>query len=36
MDEDWALLLSFLPDDWRNLAVTQQALKGLRRDKDEE
>lgn len=36
MDEDWELLLSFFPDDWRNLAVTQDALKGLRRDKDEE
>jgi len=36
MDEDWELLVSFLPDDWRKLAVDQQALKGLRRDKDEE
>lgn len=36
MDEDWELLLSFFPDDWRDLAVTQDALKGLRRDKDEE
>ena len=36
MDEDWELLLGFLPDDWRKLAVDEDALKGLRRDKDEE
>jgi hypothetical protein len=36
MDEDWELLLSFLPGDWRELAVSEEALKGLRRDKDEE
>lgn len=36
MDEDWGVLLSFFPDDWRRLAVTEGALKGLRRDKDEE
>lgn len=36
MDEDWELLLSFFPEDWRRLAVTEDALKGLRRDKNEE
>lgn len=36
IDEDWELLVSFLPDDWRKLAVDENALKGLRRDKDEE
>lgn len=36
MDEDWGVLVSLFPEDWRRLAVTQGALKGLRRDKDEE
>jgi len=36
MDEDWELLVEFFPDDWRKLAVDEHALKGLRRDKDEE
>lgn len=35
MDEDWELLTSFFPEDWRELALSSDALKGLRRDKDE-
>lgn len=35
MDEDWDLLMSFFPKDWRQLAVEHKALKGLRQDKDE-
>ena len=33
MKEDWELLLSFLPRDWRELAGETGALKGLRKDK---
>jgi len=36
MDEDWKLLVSFFPHDWRHLAATTKALKGLRKDKSEE
>ena len=36
MDEDWSLLVSFLPTRWRELARETGALKGLRQDKDEE
>lgn len=36
MAEDWSLLMSFLPIDWRELACQNSALKGLRQDKDEE
>ena len=36
MDEDWELLLSLFPGDWRELAVSTKALKGLRKDKSEE
>jgi hypothetical protein len=35
-DEDWRVLLTFLPADWRQLALTAGALKGLRQDKCEE
>lgn len=35
-DEDWELLTSFFPADWRQLAQTTGALKGLRQDKGEE
>lgn len=35
-DEDWDLLLSFFPSNWRKLARTSGALKGLRQDKSEE
>ena len=35
-DEDWDLLVSFFPRDWRDLALSSGALKGLRRDKSEE
>jgi len=31
MDEDWALLRSFFPDDWDELAVSAGALKGYGR-----
>ena len=33
MDEDWEVLLSFLPHDWRELAEDTGTLKGLRKDK---
>ena len=33
VDEDWEVLLSFLPRDWRELAQDTGALKGLRKDK---
>ena len=33
VDEDWDVLLSFLPRDWRELARDTGALKGLRKDK---
>ena len=33
MDEDWELLVSFLPSEWRELADDTGALKGLRIDK---
>ena len=33
MDEDWEVLSSFLPSDWREQATTHGALKGLRKDK---
>ena len=36
MDEDWKLLVSFFPANWRELAVSTNALKGLRKDKSEE
>ncbi len=33
VDEDWDVLRSFLPGDWRELAQDTGALKGLRKDK---
>ncbi len=33
VDEDWDVLQSFLPRDWRELAQDTGALKGLRKDK---
>ena len=33
MDEDWELLVSFLPSGWRELAEGAGALKGLRKYK---
>ena len=33
VDEDWDVLRSFLPRDWRELARDTGALKGLRKDK---
>ncbi len=35
MEEDWDLLKSFLPQNWRQMAVEHRVLKGLRQDKDE-
>lgn len=35
-DEDWKLLLSFFPRDWKQLAQITCAMKGLRQDKSEE
>lgn len=35
-DEDWELLTTFFPANWRQLAKTTGALKGLRQDKGEE
>src|SRR5262249_32116834 len=34
--EDWELLKSFLPSNWRLLARRTDAIKGLRQDKSEE
>ncbi len=36
MNEDWSILLSFFPDKWEELAVTTNAIKGLRKGKDTE
>ena len=36
LNEDWELLLLFLPSDWRGLAHDTGALKGLRKDKSAE
>ncbi len=36
MSEDWSLLVSFLPGNWRDLAAATGALKGLRKDKSAE
>ena len=36
MDEDWKVLVSFFPANWRELATRANALKGLRQDKCEE
>ena len=33
VDEDWDVLVSFLPQGWRELARDTGALKGLRKDK---
>jgi hypothetical protein len=35
-EEDWELLVSFFPADWKQLARSSGALKGLRQDKSEE
>lgn len=35
-EEDWPLLLSLLPRDWKQLAQTTGAMKGLRQDKSDE
>jgi len=35
-DEDWELLTTFFPAQWRDLAKSSGALKGLRQDKGEE
>src|SRR6516165_6391998 len=35
-DEDWELLTTFFPAEWKQLARTTGALKGLRQDKGEE
>ena len=36
MDEDWAVLMSFLPERWRELASETGALQGIRKDKSVE
>ena len=36
MDEDWKLLTSFFPENWKELAARTNALKGLRKNKSEE
>ena len=36
MREDWSLLVSFLPGNWRELAASTGALKGLRKNKSAE
>ena len=35
VDEDWQVLSSLLPEDWREQAVETNAVKGLRKDKSE-
>ena len=35
-EEDWNVLVSFFPSNWKQLAQENQALKGLRQDKSEE
>lgn len=35
-NDDWDLLVSFLPANWRQLAFATNAMKGLRKDKSEE
>ena len=35
-EEDWAVLLSFLPKNWQELAEESGALRGLRKDKSPE
>jgi len=32
-NEDWKLLLSFFPPNWKELGQVTEALKGLRQDK---
>ena len=34
MNEDWPILLSFFPDNWVDMALSNNAIKGLRKDKD--
>lgn len=36
MNEDWSVLISLLPERWREMAIQTNALKGLRQDKSEE
>lgn len=36
MDEDWKVLTTLFPADWRELALANGALKGLRKDKSAE
>ena len=36
MEEDWELLLSFLPEGWIEMASEYKAVKGLRKDKSPE
>jgi hypothetical protein len=36
MDEDWRVLTSLLPENWKGAAVSTHALKGLRKDKSAE
>jgi hypothetical protein len=36
MNEDWKLLTSFFPENWKELAATTNALKGLRKNKSAE
>jgi hypothetical protein len=36
IEEDWKVLVSFLPKDWERLAIRTDALKGLRRNKSAE
>jgi hypothetical protein len=35
-NEDWKLLISFFPPNWKELGQVTEALKGLRQDKSEE
>ena len=35
-DEEWGVLVSFLPANWQELAASTGALRGLRKDKSPE
>jgi hypothetical protein len=36
IEEDWEVLVSLFPEDWRKMAAQANVLKGLRKDKSEE
>ena len=36
INNDWGLLMQFFPNNWKELALQTNSLKGLRKDKSEE